>query len=43
VFGSMDKILIDQGAQGSGVVPFLPLNEMSRRSPPAAAPQGAGR
>jgi membrane protease subunit HflK len=31
VLGGMDKIIIDQGGQGQGVVPFLPLNEMQRR------------
>jgi modulator of FtsH protease HflK len=31
VLGGMDKIIIDQGGQGQGVVPYLPLNEMQRR------------
>jgi modulator of FtsH protease HflK len=31
VIGGMDKIIIDQGGQGQGVVPYLPLNEMQRR------------
>ncbi len=37
LFGSTDKIILDTGGsgQGSGVVPFLPLNELTRR-PPAA-------
>ena len=37
LFGSTDKIILDTGGsgQGSGVVPFLPLNELARR-PPAA-------
>lgn len=30
VLGSTDKIIIDNSAQGSGVVPYLPLNELSR-------------
>ncbi|MEZ5923950.1 MAG: FtsH protease activity modulator HflK [Hyphomicrobiaceae bacterium] len=30
VFGSMDKIIIDQKQGGSGVVPYLPLNELAR-------------
>jgi membrane protease subunit HflK len=44
VLGGMDKIIIDQGGQGQGVVPFLPLNEMQRRPQPAGqAQQGAVR
>ena len=37
LFGSTDKIILDTGGsgQGGGVVPFLPLTEMTRR-PPAA-------
>ena len=32
VFGGTDKIIIDnKGAGGSGVVPYLPLNEMSKK------------
>jgi membrane protease subunit HflK len=34
VLGSTDKIIIDQGAQGSGVVPYLPLNELNRTPRP---------
>jgi membrane protease subunit HflK len=44
VLGGMDKIIIDQSGQGSGVVPYLPLTEMQRR--PQTAPahgQGATR
>ncbi len=37
VFGGMDKIILDQN--GSGAVPYLPLNELLRRQPPAARPQ----
>ncbi len=45
VFGGTDKVLIDPSAQGgSGVVPFLPLNELQRRPPQAGAQaQGATR
>jgi membrane protease subunit HflK len=39
VLGGMDKIILDSGQTGSGVVPFLPLNEMTRRTAPAAQPQ----
>ncbi len=46
VLGGMDKILLDQGGQngaaGSGIVPYLPLNEIGRR-PAASAPSGAAR
>jgi len=28
VFGDIDKILLDEGAEGTGVVPYLPLNEL---------------
>src|SRR3954452_10781020 len=42
VLGGTDKVLIDQNAQG--VVPFLPLNDLQRRSPPqASAGQGTGQ
>jgi membrane protease subunit HflK len=38
VLGGMDKIIIDQnGQQGSGVLPYLPLGELQRRAPTAAA------
>ncbi len=30
VLGEVDKIIIDDGASGSGVVPYLPLNELQR-------------
>ncbi len=30
VFGDVDKIIIDDGVSGSGVVPYLPLNELQR-------------
>jgi membrane protease subunit HflK len=42
VFGGADKIILDSGGQGGqgGVVPFLPLNEMTRRPQPPAAPTG---
>jgi membrane protease subunit HflK len=41
VLGGMDKIIIDQnGQQGSGVLPYLPLGELQRRPPaPGAGPQ----
>ncbi len=44
VLGGADKLVLDQGVGGSapGVVPYLPLNEIGRRTPPAAAPQQGG-
>ena len=45
VLGRVDKIIIDQNGQ-QGVVPYLPLNELQRRSQPQAgapAQQGATR
>jgi len=30
VLGGMDKIILDEGAAGQGVVPYLPLNELRR-------------
>ena len=34
VFGSTEKIIVDQSA-GSGIVPYLPLNELTRRPAPS--------
>jgi membrane protease subunit HflK len=33
LFGGTDKIILDQGT-GGGVVPYLPLDQLMRRSPP---------
>ena len=41
VLGGSDKIILDQKG-GSGVVPYLPLNELGRR-PAIAGPAGAVR
>jgi membrane protease subunit HflK len=46
VLGGTDKVVIDQNSQGQGVVPFLPLNELQRRTQPqqgAGQPQGSTR
>jgi membrane protease subunit HflK len=47
VFGGMDKIIIDQQNQGSqggqGVIPFLPLGELQRRTPPNTQPGQPGQ
>jgi membrane protease subunit HflK len=43
VLGGTDKIILDSGP-GSGVVPYLPLNELTRRpSAPQQPPTGASR
>jgi membrane protease subunit HflK len=36
VFGTANKVIIDSGAGGSGVVPYLPLPELQKRAAPAA-------
>ena len=44
VLGGMDKIIIDQqNGQNGGVVPYLPLNELQRRTAPSGPQQGATR
>src|SRR5262249_3158850 len=40
VLGRTDKIILDSGPNSQGVVPFLPLNEPSRRPPAASATTG---
>ncbi|MBN9600311.1 MAG: FtsH protease activity modulator HflK [Afipia sp.] len=41
VLGNADKLVLDQGSSSSpGVVPYLPLNELGRRTPPATQQQG---
>ncbi len=46
VLGRTDKIIIDSGPNGQGVVPYLPLTEPSRRAtnpPSSATTTGGGR
>jgi membrane protease subunit HflK len=44
ILGRTDKIILDSGPGNSGVVPYLPLNELPRRpAPPAAATTGGAR
>jgi membrane protease subunit HflK len=44
VFQGTDKIILDSGAGGSGVVPYLPLNELMKQSPaPRASTQTGDR
>jgi membrane protease subunit HflK len=43
VLGRSDKIILDSGPGGAGVVPYLPLTESTRRTtPPAAAAPTTG-
>jgi modulator of FtsH protease HflK len=41
LFGGTDKIILDSGGQGGGVVPYLPLDQLTRR-PQQPAPQPGG-
>jgi membrane protease subunit HflK len=41
ILGGSDKLVYDGGSSGQGIVPYLPLNELSSRrpTPPASQPQ----
>jgi len=44
VLSGMDKVLIEPGSGGSGVVPYLPLNELTKpRTPGGGTGPGAGQ
>jgi membrane protease subunit HflK len=43
VLGGTDKIILDSGAGGSGVVPYLPLNELTRPPQTRSQSQPGGR
>src|SRR6188768_2482820 len=43
IFSGTDKIILDNGASGSGVVPYLPLNELRRPAQPRTQSQTGGR
>jgi membrane protease subunit HflK len=43
ILGGTDKIILDSGGSGSGVVPFLPLNELTRPAQPRTQSQTGGR
>ena len=43
VFSGMDKVIIDQDSSSSGVVPYLPLNELMRRTAPAGSAANGGQ
>lgn len=36
IYGGMDKIILDQNGTGQGVVPYLPLTDLNRRTQPGA-------
>ena len=42
VFRGMDKIIIDSAAKGGGVVPYLPLPEIRKRTPATNRARGGG-
>jgi membrane protease subunit HflK len=39
VLGNSDKLVYDGGPSGQGIVPYLPLNELTRRPAPTSQPQ----
>ena len=44
ILGGTDKIILDSGGGGgSNVVPYLPLNELTRPTQPRSQPQSGGR
>ena len=43
ILGGTDKIILDSGVGGSSVVPYLPLNELTRPAQPRSQPQSGGR
>ena len=43
VLGGTDKIILDSGVGGSNVVPYLPLNELTRPAQPRNQSQTGGR
>lgn len=38
ILGSTEKVIVEEGAGGSGVIPYLPLPELRNRTPATAAP-----
>ena len=43
VLGGTDKIILDSGKDSPGVVPYLPLSELTRPAPPRAQTQTGGQ
>ena len=42
VLGGADKLVYDGGRSGQGIVPYLPLNELTAKRPPTTGPQSSG-
>jgi len=43
VLGGADKLIFDGGgASGQGIVPYLPLGELTTKRPPTTGPQSSG-
>jgi membrane protease subunit HflK len=40
VLGRVNKVILDEAGTGQGVVPYLPLNELNRPTPPLQQPGG---
>ena len=38
IFGNMNKILLDPSASGTGAVPYLPLDQLLKKTQPSAPP-----
>ncbi|MGA9457010.1 MAG: FtsH protease activity modulator HflK [Pseudolabrys sp.] len=43
ILGGTEKIILDSGVGGSSVVPYLPLNELTRPAQPRSQSQSGGR
>jgi membrane protease subunit HflK len=42
VLGGSDKLIYDSGSAGQGVVPYLPLSELSAKRPTTTGQQSVG-
>jgi membrane protease subunit HflK len=42
VLGGADKLVYDGGASGQGIVPYLPLGELTTKRPPSAGQPSSG-
>jgi membrane protease subunit HflK len=42
VLGGSDKLIYDGGSSGQGIVPYLPLSELSAKRPTTTGPQSSG-
>ena len=43
VFGGMNKVILDQGSNPQGVVPYLPLGALEQQPAPRPQSQGGAR